>query len=314
MFDTDPGIEGQRVAIEIIATLVHIKATMVELILRPAGIPQEISQDLLYKRDLATGRTLSKRQIAPLILDAVDKRSDRNSILRTIIEIGAQWSSFHLANDEYAARATVQKARELLGTIELMEAREAKQRELAREQELAKMEQERARMFRQQLELLLMMFDDLSKSDDPHKRGFLLEDLLARTLTLFSIPVVGSFRRNKGAEQIDGSFRLEGWHYLVECKWRKKLSDIQQLDSLYGRIGRSGKQAMGMFLSINGWSNSVPNLLKQNSDKCIILMDGYDLRCVLSGQIDLQDFLLAKVGKLNDKSEPFFGARQYLQE
>ena len=70
---------------------------------------------------------------------------------------------------------------------------------------------------------------------------------------------------------------------------------------------------MGMFLSINGWSNSVPDLLKQNSDKCIILMDGYDLRCVLSGQIDLRDFLLAKVGKLNDEGEAFFGAQQYLR-
>jgi len=47
-----------------------------------------------------------------------------------------------LAKDEFVARATVQKARELLGTIELMEAREAKQRELARKQEIARMEQE----------------------------------------------------------------------------------------------------------------------------------------------------------------------------
>ncbi len=314
MFDTDPGIEVRRVVIEIIATLVHIKATMVELILKPAGVPKEIYQDLLYRRDVATGRTLSKRQIAPLILNALDKRNDCNSKLRAIVEIGSQWSSFHLANDEFAARATVQKARELLGTIELMEAREAKQRELARKEEIARMEQERARMFRQQLELLLMMFDDLSKSDDPQKRGFLLESLLTRTFDLFSIPVIESFRRNNGAEQIDGAFRLEGWHYLVECKWQKKLSDIRQLDSLYGKVDRSGKQAMGMFLSINGWSSSVPNLLKQNSAKCIILMDGYDLRCVLTGQIDLQDFLLAKIAKLNHKSEPFFGAPQYLQE
>ncbi|HQE93480.1 MAG TPA: restriction endonuclease [Anaerolineae bacterium] len=169
-------------------------------------------------------------------------------------------------------------------------------------------------MFKRQLELLLMMFDDLSKLDDPQRRGFLLEDLLPRIFDLFSIPVIGSFRRNSGAEQIDGSFRLEGWHYLVECKWQEKLSDIRQLDSLYGKIARSGKQAMGMFLSINGWSSSVPSLLKQNPDKCIILMDGYDLRCVLSGQIDLQDFLLAKVGKLNDEGEPFLSAQQYLQE
>lgn len=312
MINTDLGVEGRRAAIEIIATLVHIKATMVKLILRPAGVPQDITQNLLYRRDPTTGRVLSKRQMAPLILDAIDKRSDCNLILRRIIEIGANWGNFHLANDEYAARATVQKAREILGSIELMEAREKKQRELAREQELARMEQERTQMFRQQRELLLMMFDDLAKSDNPQQRGLLLEDLLTRVFDLFSIPIIGSFRRNDGGEQIDGSFRLEGWHYLVECKWQTKPSDIRQLDSLYGKVDRSGKQVMGMFLSINGWSENVPTLLKQNPNKCIILMDGYDLRCVLDGQIKLTDFLLTKVGKLNDESEPYFGAWQYL--
>ena len=36
---------------------------------------------------------------------------------------------------------------------------------------------------------------------------------------------------------------------------------------------------MGVFLSVNGWSENVPQLLKQNSEKSILLMDGYDLRC-----------------------------------
>jgi hypothetical protein len=43
-----------------------------------------------------------------------------------------------LAQDEFASRATVQKAREVQGTIELMQAREAKQRAIARKQELEK--------------------------------------------------------------------------------------------------------------------------------------------------------------------------------
>ena len=67
----DLGIEGRRVAIEIIATLVHIKNTMAELILKPAGIPADVYRELLYKRDETTGRSLSKRQIAPLIIDVL---------------------------------------------------------------------------------------------------------------------------------------------------------------------------------------------------------------------------------------------------
>jgi hypothetical protein len=307
-------VEVRRVAIEIIATLVHIKSTMSELILKPTGVSLEVYQPLLYRRDENTGKTLSKRQIAPLILDAIENRNDCISVIRRMIEIAAHWSSFHLANDEFQARATVQKARELLGTIELMEAREAKQRELARKEELARMERERAEMLRKQSELLLMMFDDLAVSTEEQRRGYLLQDLLNRTFALYEIPVVASFTRNEGSEQIDGAFKLEGWHYIVECRWRKKLSNIRELDGLSGQIARSGRQTMGVFLSINGWSDNVVPLLKQNPDKGIILMDGYDLRTVLAGQVDLRDFLLAKVAKLNLKTEPYYSVAKYMNE
>ncbi len=306
------GVEEKRLIIEIIATLVHIKKTMAELILKPAGIPLELYQSHLYRRDEVTGRPLSKRQIAPLIIEAVEQRADCSEILIKIIEIAAQWSSFYLANDEFAARATVQKAREVLGSIELMETREAEQREQARKEELARMERERAKITRQQSELLLMMFDDLAKSKEPQRRGYLLQDLMNRVFDLHTIPVIRSFTRNEGGEQIDGAFKLEGWHYIVECRWRKKLADIRELDGLSGQVDRSGKQTMGFFLSINGWSENVPPLLKQNSQKSIVMMDGYDLRCVLSGLVDLQSFILAKISQLNFEGEPFYGATQYL--
>ena len=47
----EPGIEERRVAIEAIATLAHIKRVMVDLILRPAGIPDEVYRGLLCRRD-----------------------------------------------------------------------------------------------------------------------------------------------------------------------------------------------------------------------------------------------------------------------
>ncbi len=146
------GIDERRVAIEIIATLVHIKRAMADLILKPAGVPQTIYQPLLYRRDESTGRTLSKREIAPLILDALDRRPEGNGTIRAIIEIAADWEAFHLAEDEYAARATVQKAREIAGRIALEKADEARQKD--QEAQIAS-ERERAE-FRRHLELLLM--------------------------------------------------------------------------------------------------------------------------------------------------------------
>jgi hypothetical protein len=58
----------------------------------------------------------------------------------------------------------------------------------------------------------------------------------------------------------------------------------------------------------------VPGLLKQNPDKCIFLMDGYDLRCVLALEADLREFLLAKLAHLNLEAEPFLGVKSFLAE
>jgi hypothetical protein len=79
-------------------------------------------------------------------------------------------------------------------------------------------------------------------------------------------------------------------------------------------VNRSGRQTMGMFLCVNGWSENVPDLLKQNPTKCIFLMDGYDLRCVLALEADLTDLLLAKVAHPNLKREPFLSVREFLDE
>jgi len=167
---------------------------------------------------------------------------------------------------------------------------------------------------RRELDDLLQSFDGLFTSPNHQQRGYALQDLLPKLFGLFGIPIIRSFTRNDGAEQIDGAFRLDGWHYVVECRWRKALADIRELDGLKGQIDRSGKQTMGVFLSIDGWSQNVPKLMKQNPDKSIILMDGYDLRSVLNGSVDLTSFLLAKLEKLNLDSEPFYGAGAYLKD
>ena len=41
-------------------------------------------------------------------------------------------------------------------------------------------------------------------------------------------------------------------------------------------------------------------------------MDGYDLRVILSEEVALRDYILAAVGNLNLKAEPYLGVREYL--
>lgn len=161
---------------------------------------------------------------------------------------------------------------------------------------------------------LLKMYEDLEKSTDRQQRGYLLQDLLNMMFKLYEIHAIPSFTRNDGAEQIDGGFNLEGRHYLVECRWRKKPADPAQVGVFYVKVDNSGGQPMGLFLSINGWSKNVPSLVKKYKNKCIILMNGKDLHCVLSGMIGLQELIKAKYQRLTFNSEPFYGADQYLKE
>jgi hypothetical protein len=304
----------RKLTIEIIANLVFIKNQMYEQILKPAGIKKEQFVRLKSYRN-ADGRPCTKRDIGVMLLEGFDNPIEEKKFVKSVINIASNWSKFHLAENEYTARATVQKAREVLNTIEIMEANEMqlleeeKKRERLRIGELkrkAKVEQKLE--IQKRSKLLLMMFDEMAtKEDNPQKKGFMLEELINMLFQLYDIALLESFRRNNGGEQIDGAFKLDGWHYIVEIKWTNKLSDMSQLDSLYGKVSRSGKQTMGLFVSINGWSANVVPLMKQSPDKSIFLMDGYDLRVVLSGEIDLIELLQQKIAKFNLMAEPYIG-------
>jgi len=160
---------------------------------------------------------------------------------------------------------------------------------------------------------LLDMYQELQKSKNYQRRGYLLQVILNKMFQLYGIPATPSFTRNAGAEQIDGGFILEGGHYyIVECRWRKKPADPAQVSGFYTKVDNSGGQTMGLFLSINGWSDNVPLQLQKNKSLCIILMNSIDLDYVLRGKVNLQDLIKAKIQHLSYKTEPYYGAEQYL--
>jgi hypothetical protein len=300
-------VDARKLALEAMATLVNVKKIAADRLLRPAGIPDRLIMQFLKGRDTTTGDALTKRQAGALILDELEREGKDGAVVRALLGIAADWTSFDLAQDEYKARAVVQKARELLGVLAEADEREKAEHEKVARERAAQQKTDRDAMLRKETALLLAQFDQASiDDDDPQSRGYLLQDLLTRLFVIHGIPVVRSFQRNAGAEQIDGAFELDGWHYIVECRWRAKLANIRELDGLYGQIGRSGKQTMGLFLSINGWSEHVVPAMKQNPDKCIILMEGYDLRTLLANTIDLRRLLKAKVRALNLDAEPYF--------
>jgi hypothetical protein len=308
--DTD----ARRVALEAIAMLAHIKRIAADQVLRPAGVPEDLIRDFLKGRDAATGAPLTKRQGGALILEQLARAGSDGPVVRNLIELAAKWDAFHLADNEYEARAVGQKARELVGKLVEADKREREELERIVRERSERQRRERDSALKQQSGLLLSQFDEAAREGaDPQQRGYLLQDMLNRLFDLHGLPILKPFTRNSGAEQIDAAFEFEGWYYIVECRWRAKLADIRELDGLSGQVGRSGKQTMGLFLSINGWSDRVIPTLKQNQQKNIILMEGYDLRTVLAQRLDLRRLLKVKLSALNFDSEPFFSVIHLLR-
>lgn len=310
--------DTKRLVVEIIANLAHIKSIMYERLLKPAGIRKEFFQSLLRERN-DSGNCLTKREMANKIIFAIESHSSYEKIVHSIIKTACEWNHFHLANNEYEARATVQKAREVLGLLDIWREKEAAELKHTRNTVEAEKKVQQANELSAQLELLRYQYDNISgKSVNPQARGIMLEDIVNRLFNAYNLTeqlsVTQAFKRNDNGEQIDGAFKLDGWHYIVEMKWTNRVSGIRELDSLLGKISRSGKQTMGLFISINGWSFHVVELLKQNSDKSILLMNGYDLRAVLTGKIDLITMMHLKLSKLNLEAEPFYGAESMLIE
>lgn len=297
--------DAKRLAIEAISTLVNIKKAAADLVLRKASVPEPLIKRFLSERDPATGSKRSKRDAAAMILEELAKTGQDEDVVRNLVTVASEFSAFHLSQDEFVARGVQQKAATYRGILEHSEAKS--RAAAAADFEAARQDRKKEQrvMVERQSELLLAQFDELARSENPQHRGYMLEDLLNRAFVLHGIPVHKSFRRNNGGEQIDAAFEFDGWHYLVECRWREQLADIRQLDGLSGQVARSGRQTMGLFLSINGWSPNVIQLLKQNAEKAIFLMEGYDLRAVLEQRIDMRRLLKGKIAALNLEAEPY---------
>ena len=156
-----------------------------------------------------------------------------------------------------------------------------------------------------ELDVLYQNYQNLKANDNPQERGYKLEHLLNKLFEHSKIITQKSFTRNENAEQIDGAFKFDGWHYIVECRWRKKLANDGEVGGFSAKIGRSARQTMGLFLSINGWSKNVPKLLLQNPIKSVFLMNGDELEKVLKGQINLREVLIRKLKAFNIEAKPF---------
>lgn len=129
------------------------------------------------------------------------------------------------------------------------------------------------------------------------------------TFELFDLDPKASFRVR--SEQIDGSFTFEGTDYLFEAKWEDTPTSRGELDEFGAKVSRKLENTLGLFLSINGFSDNVISALS-GIGAPIILMDGADLMAVLEGRIDLVTMLLRKRRHASQTGEIYLPVHELL--
>lgn len=237
-----------------------------------------------------------KRNIVATLIDhlATNEEVYQRDLIRLMSEV-CQVSDFsHLRKLEdgekksAAAEAAVNALREQWkGQRDIEE--EQKQSETRRKQAHERLMQVNA--VQQELENLKNEFFNLVGSSNPQQRGFSLEKVLKGLFELFELDPKASFRIT--GEQIDGAFSFEGTDYLLEAKWQQDPVAAKDLDGMAGKLSRKLENTLGLFLSVNGFSEDA---VKAHSSgrRLVVLMDGSDLMAVLEGRIDLGQLLLRK--------------------
>jgi hypothetical protein len=237
-----------------------------------------------------------KRNIVSALIGFLDQRQDeyQADLLKLMTEVARVDDFSHLERLEggkekaATARASVKALRKLIEAHEDVFEEQKKMEERRRKAHEVML---RTTEVRGKLEELSKEYFKLLSAKEPQQRGYRLEKIIRELFELFDLDPRASFKIV--GEQIDGAFTFDGTDYLFEGKWQQEPVGAADLDVLAGKLGRKLDNTLGLFLSINGFSDDG---VKAHSSgrRLMLLMDGSDLMAVLEGRIDLIQLLLRK--------------------
>lgn len=237
-----------------------------------------------------------KRNIVGSLLDRMDKNQDlfQPDLLNLMAEVACVKDFSHLErleDGEIKASSAREAVNALREWVSVHEASLLEQERLEERRKKVHADMMAKSAVQLKLDTLRDEYFMLLTSDQPQKRGFRLERIIRALFELFDLDPKASFRIT--GEQIDGAFTQEGTDFLFEAKWQQELVGASELDSLAGKLSRKLENTLGLFLSVNGFSEGG---VKAHSSgrRLIILMDGSDLMAVLEGRIDLFQLLSRK--------------------
>lgn len=255
-----------------------------------------------------------KRNIVATVIDhlAMNEEVYQRDLIRLMSEVSNVTDFSHLQKLEDGNK----KAKEAKAAVAALRAQlkghqdieqQQKESEERRKQAHDKLMQVNA--VQDELDKLKTEFYVLVSSDNPQQRGYSLEKVLKGLFDLFDLDPKASFKIT--GEQIDGAFSFEGTDYLLEAKWQQEPVAAKDLDGMAGKLSRKLENTLGLFLSVNGFSEDAVKV-HSSGRRLVILMDGSDLMAVLEGRIDLVQLLLRKRRKASETGNIYLRIHEIL--
>jgi len=132
----------------------------------------------------------------------------------------------------------------------------------------------------------------------PQSRGYEFERLIESLLYHEQLEPRASYQPE--GEQIDGSFFWEGQTFLLEAKWVKEPIAASSIYAFKGKLDGKFHTCSGVFLSVNGYGNSVEDALKFGKSLNILLFDKTDIPLLFEGKVSFLDMLKFKLRQAGD--------------
>jgi hypothetical protein len=250
-----------------------------------------------------------KRNVADTLVDRLMQREDRYQevTLQLMLEIATMQrfpdleqledSKVRLSSATGAVAELRRWTDKYSGVIEERQ-RDAEKWKATREQAVA------VRKFTDDIAKLRQEFLELHGDADVQGRGRSFQGFLASLFALFDLEPRLEYVLEH--EQIDGSLSFDTDDYILEARWRNAPTGRDQADVFAAKVRRKGKNALGLFVSVNGFTSDTLDTYSEATP--FMAVDGVDLMAVLDQRVRLDDLLRRKKRHANETGHCFFPA------
>lgn len=280
----------------------------VQAFLKECGVPKFIMLDVARMQQIPTIKIIHH------VLDRLAEKGDEGlPIAQKLLTKMYYWNDLHTIPADRKSQAI-----ESLKALREAYERFKKQREYQEEQErkMHANREERTRMSNldhSKLQAFRDEFDRIHALPDRQERGNRFQDLMNQIFDYYCEESKGAF--NRTGEQIDGLFYFDKHWYYVEVRWQEGKANAADVSVLRDRAKNAfGGDTKALFISFSGFTNECLDSLKGAHDERVILMDGYDLRCVLNCDIAFDVLLAEKQADIVQNHRAFISVTEILKK